>query len=140
MIINRQRTVSFSAKGLERLARTIEEAVGITPDSFTVALVSDDQMRVFNRRFRGRRAPTDVLSFPTHRRGPRSARNAYLGDVAISLETAKRQARRLDHSLRTELGLLMLHGVLHLLGYDHESDQGQMNRREHALRRRLRFT
>ncbi|MFQ5926099.1 MAG: rRNA maturation RNase YbeY [Terriglobia bacterium] len=137
MIVNRQRKVSFSAKKLQKLAYTLAEAVGIAPESFTVALVSDDQIRALNQRFRGHPSATDVLSFPAHRRRHRSVRNGYLGDVVISLETAKRQARQRRHSLGTELGLLMLHGVLHLLGYDHEADQGRMNRRERGLRRRL---
>ena len=63
--------------------------------------------------------------------------NGYLGDVVISAETARRQSRRFGHSLGEEIRLLMLHGLLHLLGYDHEKDDGQMNRRELRLRRRL---
>lgn len=137
MIVNRQRRISFSARGLERLVSGLADELGIPPESFTVALVSDDQIRRLNRRFRGRPTPTDVLSFPAHAHPQKGLRNGYLGDVVISLESARRQARRLGHSLRTEVGLLMVHGVLHLLGYDHETNQGEMARREYALRRRL---
>ncbi len=94
-------------------------------------------MRALNRRFRGQVRATDVLAFPLHEHSSASAGNGYLGDVVISLEMARRQARRLGHSLAREVQLLILHGVLHLLGYDHETDRGEMDRRERALRRRL---
>ena len=110
----------------DRLARTVR----LSPESFSAVLVSDRRMREFNRRYRRKSGATDVLSFPLEE-------NGYLGDVVISVETARRQARELGHGLQTELQLLLLHGVLHLMGYDHEADTGQMNRRERALRRRL---
>ncbi|MCH6554084.1 MAG: rRNA maturation RNase YbeY, partial [Acidobacteria bacterium] len=83
-----------------------------------------------NRRYRKRSAVTDVLSFSLRE-------NGYLGEVVISAPTARRQARRYRHRVEEEVKLLLLHGVLHLLGYDHETDRGQMARREHTLRRRL---
>lgn len=137
MVVNRQRKVPVSAGKLEEFARTLAEMVGTDPESFTVALVSDTEIGRLNRRFRSRSSPTDVLSFSAQRR--RGTRNGYLGDVVISMETARRQARRLGHSVHAEVKLLMVHGVLHLLGYDHETDQGQMNGCEHRLRRRLRL-
>jgi probable rRNA maturation factor len=87
-------------------------------------------MADLNHRFRGKPQPTDVLSFPVD-----PGENGYLGDVVISAETARRNARRSGRSLREELRILILHGVLHLLGYNHETDRGQMNRLERKLRR-----
>lgn len=119
---------------LDRFARALGRALRLPSASVVVALVSDRRSAALNRRYRGRPYPTDVLSFAAGR-SPRG--NGFLGDVVISAETARRQARRYRHSLEEELKLLMLHGVLHLLGYDHETDGGRMKRREHSLRRRL---
>ena len=94
----------------------------------TVAIVSDARVRALNRKFRKKDNATDVLSFPAEE--PR-----YLGDVVISSGLAARQARAAGHSLATELRVLALHGLLHLLGYDHERDDGQMARLERRLRR-----
>ena len=100
----------------------------------SVLLTGDAQMRRLNRQFRHKDKPTDVLSFPA----PALAEEQGLaGDLAISVETAARQAQELGHSLSDELQILMLHGLLHLAGYDHENDTGQMARREAGLRRRL---
>jgi probable rRNA maturation factor len=93
-------------------------------------------MRALNRDFRGFDKPTDVLSFRTSRKG---GSEGYLGDIVISVETADRQARRLRSTLPRELEILALHGFLHLLGYDHETDDGEMRRIEYRLRRRLRI-
>ena len=100
-----------------------------------VALVSDGVMRGLNRRYHGVDRPTDVLSFPT---GETRAPGVFssLGDMAISLGVARRQAREQGHTLQIELRILALHGLLHLLGYDHEVDQGHMQRAEDRLRRR----
>jgi probable rRNA maturation factor len=95
----------------------------------TIAIVPDARVRALNRKFRGKNANTDVLSFPSDEDG-------YLGDVVISSGVAARQARAAGHSLATELRVLALHGLLHLLGYDHERDDGQMARLERRLRRR----
>ena len=96
--------------------------------AMTVAIVSDARVRALNRKFRRQDKATDVLSFPAEERG-------YLGDVVISSGVAERQARDAGHSLATELRVLALHGLLHLLGYDHERDDGQMARLERRLRR-----
>jgi probable rRNA maturation factor len=96
--------------------------------AMTVAIVSDPRVRALNRKFRKKNAYTDVLSFPADEPG-------YLGDVVISAGVAARQARAAGHSLATELRILALHGLLHLLGYDHERDDGQMARLERRLRR-----
>jgi probable rRNA maturation factor len=95
----------------------------------TVALVPDARVRALNRQFRRRDAPTDVLSFP-------AAEPEHLGDVVIAEGVARRQAREEGHSLQTEVRVLALHGLLHLLGYDHERDAGRMARVERRLRRR----
>lgn len=94
----------------------------------TIAIVSDARVRALNRRFRKNDKATDVLSFPSEESG-------YLGDVVISSGVAARQARTAGHPLATELRVLALHGLLHLLGYDHERDDGQMARLERRLRR-----
>ena len=118
-----------------------------------IALVTDAAMRRLNQEFRGKDHTTDVLSFPFDSASrPRSLRlslrepraksrgsgqaRGVVGDIAISVPTARRQARDMGHSLRTELRVLALHGLLHLMGYDHETDRGQMQRAEERLRRR----
>ncbi len=93
----------------------------------TIAIVPDARVRALNRAFRKKDTPTDVLSFPAGEPG-------YLGDVVIAAGVARRQARDAGHSLRTELRVLALHGLLHLLGYDHETDSGRMARVERRLR------
>jgi probable rRNA maturation factor len=95
----------------------------------TVAILSDAAMRKLNARFRQADYATDVLSFPSDESG-------VLGDIAIARGVAARQALRLGHSERVELRILALHGLLHLLGYDHESDTGEMARVEERLRRK----
>ena len=95
----------------------------------TVAIVPDARVRALNRQYRQKDRATDVLSFPSDERG-------FLGDVVIASGVAVRQARAAGHSLRTELRVLALHGLLHLLGYDHERDDGRMARLERRLRKR----
>jgi probable rRNA maturation factor len=95
----------------------------------TIAVVPDARVRALNRQYRKKDRPTDVLSFPSDERG-------YLGDVVIAAGVARRQARQAGHPLATELRVLALHGLLHLLGYDHERDDGRMARLERRLRRR----
>jgi probable rRNA maturation factor len=99
----------------------------------TVALVSDARMRTLNRSFRGKDYATDVLSFPTDEQGS-------LGDIVIATGVAHRQADDAGHSVATELKVLALHGLLHLLGYDHETDKGAMARREATLRKKAGLT
>jgi probable rRNA maturation factor len=95
----------------------------------SIALVSDRRMRALNRQFRGKDSVTDVLSFPSDERG-------FLGDVVIAAGVAKRQAKAAGHSVAVELKVLSLHGLLHLVGYDHESDDGRMARAEARLRKK----
>jgi probable rRNA maturation factor len=112
-----------------------------------IALVSDARMRAMNRTFRGIDTATDVLSFPAvatsvrgrptpHAPRPTPHTPIHLGDLAIALGVARRQARLGGHKLGTELRILALHGLLHLLGYDHERDNGTMRTLEERLRRR----
>jgi probable rRNA maturation factor len=101
----------------------------------SVLLTTDTQIRRLNVEFRGINRATDVLSFPPPEPVDGTAHTA--GDLAISVETAARQAEEGGHALFAELEVLLLHGVLHLAGYDHESDEGQMARKEAALRRRF---
>jgi probable rRNA maturation factor len=100
-----------------------------------VLVCDDTTIHALNRQYRHQDRPTDVLSFPADTPGADGA--PYLGDVAISLETARRQAARRRIPLERELGLLLLHGVIHLSGYDHETDRGEMARLEAGLRREL---
>ena len=103
-----------------------------------VALVSDGRIRTLNRDFRGKDAATDVLSFPAVPGPEPPTPRPHLGDIVIATGIAERQAREAGHALATELRVLALHGLLHLLGYDHESlaDRGRMARAEARLRRR----
>jgi probable rRNA maturation factor len=104
-------------------------AVGL-PGDLGIRLTSNAEMRDLNRRFRRKNKPTDVLSFPSET--PKLA-----GDIAISVEIAADNAAKLGHPLETELKILILHGLLHLAGYDHETDSGEMATQEAKLRERL---
>lgn len=115
-----------------------------TEGAVTVALVGDRRMRTLNRTFRRKDYATDVLSFPAEQEGPARTRRRrqhgaepeYLGDIVIATGVASRQAARLGHGSRDELRVLALHGLLHLLGYDHERDAGAMARAERRLGKR----
>ena len=100
-------------------------------------LATDATIRDLNRRFRGKDEATDVLSFPAEPLKNTKAAERVAGDVAIGVETARRQAAEQGHALATEIKVLILHGLLHLAGYDHETDAGKMQRRERQLRARL---
>jgi probable rRNA maturation factor len=117
------------------LARELSQQVA-GGRAFTCLLTGDAELRRLNRDFLGRDYPTDVLSFPARGTGLQPVA-LHLGDIAISAARAAAQARRLRHSLEDELGILMLHGVLHLLGFDHERDRGRMARLEARWRRAL---
>ncbi len=120
------------------LRRLIVEALrrlGVTEAEVHVLVTGDDRIRELNRVFRGRDAVTDVLSFPDGDRLPSGS--VLLGEIAVSLDAARRQALDLGHSELRELEELVLHGALHLMGYDHLQDRGAMNRVELRMRREL---
>ncbi len=127
------RAAGLSRSGLTRFVRTAQAAVGL-PGEVEVLLAGDRTLKRLNREYRGKNKATDVLSFPAL---PELA-GVHAGDLAISLETAARQAAEQGHSLRDEVRVLLLHGLLHLNGMDHETDHGEMAEREAALRRELR--
>jgi probable rRNA maturation factor len=116
--------------GLRQLAAQVERTVA-GGRHFTVLITTDAELRRLNRQFLGRDYPTDVLSFPD------PAPDGFLGEIAISAERAAEQARERGHTRKDELGILLLHGVLHLLGMDHERDRGAMARAERRHRKRL---
>jgi probable rRNA maturation factor len=145
-IDNRQRAVRLARRPLESFLRRVQKEVGFQRAGVTVCLVSDAEIARLNETFRKKEGPTDVLSFPmvVRRRPVRLRRGSktikagdYLGDIAISPATARRYAKKNGRKLSSELQVLILHGVLHLLGYDHETDRGEMDRVERKLRKRL---
>ncbi len=129
MVILRYRIAGVSQAELERFAGRARRAVGLQGE-VNVLVTGDAEVRRLNRQFRRKDKPTDVLSFPAIDR-------TFAGDIAISAATASRNARRLGHSTAQELKVLLLHGLLHLAGYDHEKDDGEMARKEERLRRKL---
>jgi probable rRNA maturation factor len=124
---------ALGKRDLNRFLACAKEDLGLAGD-FSVLLTGDEQVRAMNLQFRGVDKPTDVLSFPAL---PEAAKGGQGGDLAISLETAARQAAEYGHTLQVEVKVLILHGLLHLAGYDHERDRGQMRRRESQLRKQL---
>ena len=125
---------AVSAPALTRFLHRARFAVGLK-GHVDVLLTTDATLRRLNRDFRGENKPTDVLSFPA----PPAFADQHAGDLAISLETAARQAASHDHPLTAEVKVLLLHGLLHLAGLDHETDQGEMAARETLLRAELRL-
>jgi len=150
MILNRQRSVRVSVRDLDIFLERALRCLRLPPGALAICLVDNTEMARWNRSYRGKNGPTDVLSFPTN--GPQrngstlakpnrpkpvraSRSDSYLGDIAIAPAVARRNARRFGRTFSEEMRILILHGILHLMGYDHESDDGQMERREHRLRR-----
>jgi probable rRNA maturation factor len=126
---------NLSRPGLTSFLNRARLAVGLT-GQVEVLLADDPTLRSLNKSFRGKNKPTDVLSFPT----PDEIADTHAGDLAISLETAARQAVTYGHSLRDEVRILLLHGLLHLSGLDHETDNGEMAAREATLRTKLKLS
>jgi probable rRNA maturation factor len=129
--IDRDRAAELSRAVLDRIGRP--EAV------MTVTFIRDRAMRRLNRDYRGIDGPTDVLSFAYHEAEETAVcdETRHIGDVVISVETAERYARELVLSFDREIEHLLIHGALHLAGYDHETDNGEMNKLERKLRREL---
>ena len=147
MILNRQRRIPLAVKPLARFSERVRRVLRFPEESVTICFVSDPAIARLNREFRATHGPTDVLSFPARRTKVRRAQSRrherkirpddYIGDIVISPQTARRYARRSSRGLASELRVLILHGIIHLAGYDHESDEGEMMRLERRLRRRL---
>jgi len=129
-VVNRQRGKKIDTEAWSRFAVRALEAIGKHGSSATIAFVSDRNIQKLNKHFRQIDKPTDVLSFPAEE-------EANLGDIAISVETAAAQAKENGLTFDTEIAQLILHGLLHLSGYDHETDNGEMNRLELRLRKKL---
>lgn len=130
--VNRQRKTKIDTKVWESFADKAAVAIGKNDSSATIAFVSDKAIRQLNRQFRNVDKATDVLSFPAD-----DTDQFNLGDIAISVDTAARQAKENGLTFDEEVAQLILHGLLHLSGYDHETDNGEMYRLELRLRRRL---
>lgn len=120
---------------IKGLSERILQLLNVQADEVSVIFVSDEEMKYYNQTFRSVPEPTDVLSFPLEGLTPEGKRN--LGDIIISLETASRQAEELGHSLEREVKILLIHGLIHLLGYDHTTNQGEMEAKEREVLRSL---
>ena len=129
---------TLSRPNLMRFLKRARLLVGL-PASVSVLLTTDAELKRMNRTFRGKNKPTDVLSFPADVIPGLPAEQQHGGDLAISLDTASRQADEFGHPLEQEVKILILHGLLHLSGLDHEVDSGEMAARELDLRSRLRL-
>jgi probable rRNA maturation factor len=135
LIIFQKRVASLSEPTLRRFSLRARRAVGLK-GAVNLLLTSSAAMRSLNRQFRVKDMPTDVLSFPSPSFPPdKPARTA--GDIAISVDIAAQNAGNLGHSTAEEVKILVLHGILHLAGFDHERDNGEMARKEAKLRRTL---
>jgi len=134
VVIFRKRVAQLTERALSMFVGRAARAAGVLGEVH-VLLTSNREMRSLNGRFRGRNGPTDVLSFPAEP----SMSNGFAGDVAISAEIAASNARILGHSPAEEVKILALHGMLHLAGYDHERDEGEMAQRERQLRKKFKL-
>jgi probable rRNA maturation factor len=135
-VLNRQRLRAIDRDEVARLSRAVLDRIGRKEVTLTIAFIRDRQMRRLNRDFRRIDRPTDVLSFAYHESGDHNESN-HLGDVVISVETAERYASESGLDFTREIEHLVIHGTLHLAGYDHETDNGEMNRLEKRLRKEL---
>ncbi len=144
-IENRQKAVPVKMHALLDFTNRVKLQLGLAQHSMAILLINDRQMARLNETYRHKKGTTDVLSFPSEerqrpsnlRQALKKVRDAQLGDIAISPVVAKRNARRYGRNLTEEIQILILHGILHLLGYDHETDRGQMEQVESRLRQRL---
>ncbi len=132
LLLGRSRFPDAGGPGLAEWLQRLTGDLAPASDSLAVRWVGDRTMRRLNREFRGQDKTTDVLSFP----GGATPDGRHLGDLVISVPEARRQAAAQGHSVERELRILLLHGLLHCLGHDHETDDGEMSRLERRLRRR----
>jgi probable rRNA maturation factor len=130
VLLNRQKRRPVSAPRLRRVLRRAASSLRVRGE-LSLVLAGDGLLRRLNRQYRGKDKTTDVLSFPGE------GGEAGLGDIVISVAKAERNARRFGRTLKEELDVLALHGFLHVLGYDHETDDGAMDKLEGRLRKRL---
>ena len=128
LVLNRQRGTKVPSAELRRFADRLAAGAALSDVGFSICLVSDRKMQSYNTTYRSIRKPTDVLSFPDD-----AGDGSYLGDIVISAETASRQAMAAGHSLQRELEILVVHGYLHIIGHDHETDDGLMMRLQRKL-------
>lgn len=136
-VVNRQRKVKLDLPRWETFAARALRILPGDAQGATIAFVSDRVMRELNRRWRGKTGTTDVLSFPAEQDEFEESDGKTLGDVVISMDQAERQAKENKLTLNDEIAQLILHGLLHLSGYDHSTDEGEMNRLELRLRKKL---
>ena len=138
-VINRQRLRKVNRDRAAELSRDVLDYIGRPDSVLTITFIRDRAMRRLNRDYRGIDGTTDVLSFAYHEsEGMAGAdETRHIGDVVISVETAERYARELGLSFDREIEHLVIHGALHLAGYDHETDNGEMKKLERKLRKEL---
>jgi probable rRNA maturation factor len=129
-VVFRQRWNGLLRSPLQQFAEELSQQV-LKGRDFSCLIADDEEIAALNQQFRGKSGSTDVLSFPAE------DGSDYAGDIAISINHAREQAKQLGHSLSEEIRVLMLHGALHLAGMDHETDNGTMRRRENLLRKRF---
>ena len=138
MVILQKKVAALSRSSLERFVLQARRAAGLRGIA-NVLVTSSNSVRALNRQFRGKNKATDVLSFPAPAspRGSHTRKLALAGEIAVSAEIAAQNAARLRHSAAQEVKILVLHGILHLAGFDHERDNGKMARKEVELRQAL---
>jgi len=135
-ILNKQKKTRLALQLLQNFSVKAMRQLKLKSDRAAIAFVTDSEIARLNKTYRKKNKPTDVLSFPAQTT-KRVNKNKFLGDIAIAPAVARRYAQKNGRSLQTEICILILHGILHLLGYDHETDRGQMDRIELKLRRKL---
>lgn len=136
-ILNNQKQIRLALPLFEKFTDEVLRELKLTPENLSIGFVSNSVITKLNKKYRKKSKATDVLSFPAQPFARRPNRNKFLGDIAIAPAVARSYAKKNGRSFQTELCVLILHGLLHLLGYDHEADRGQMDRVEHKLRRKL---
>jgi probable rRNA maturation factor len=136
-VVNRQRRRKINAKQWREFGEKALQAIGTNQRDAAIVFVGDEGIKKLNRQFRGKNYPTDVLSFPSQAEAFEAEHRSQLGEVVISIHRAMAQAKAHGLTFPCEVKQLILHGLLHLCGYDHETDRGEMNRLELRLRKRL---